>query len=299
MTEKATRHLERRELGGMYVEAITIGKHKEHPERNEDTFVATPTTFAVIDGSAPRLPLKWAGHSSAQFATNALKEVLETTSPTLNGVELVAAMTKSLNEHIDQIGAGEIVKDTPEARPAALFTAARIVGDKLVITGVGDIACRINGQLVHNDLIITEELMIKKRIAAMKQAVKEDPNLSEEELKKLGKAAIEDDLKTQVKNYFNNGNNDLGLGIVDGDPVPDKFVKTYEFDLSNVETLELFSDGYYAVPTEPSIEVFEEAFFISEEEDPLRWDKYPAVKVPNAQQFSDDRTILIAKTKPE
>lgn len=295
MQEKATRHLERRELGNMQVEASTIGKHKEHPELNEDTFVATPTTFAVIDGSAPRLPLKWAGHSSAQFATIVLKEVLETTPPTLNGVELVAAMTKSLNEAIDCIGAGEIVKDTPEARPAALFTAARIDEQKLMITAVGDITCRINGKVVHHNPILTEELMIKKRIAAMKQAVKEDPNLSEEELKKLGKAAIEDDLKTQVRNYFNNGNNYLGLGIVDGNPVPDKFVKTYEFDLSDVDTLELFSDGYYSVPPEPSIDAFEEAFFTSEQEDPLRWDKYRAVKVPNAQQYSDDRTILIAR----
>lgn len=295
MTEKATRHLERKELGGMHVEAVTIGKHKAHPELNEDTFVATPSTFAVIDGSAPRLPLKWEGVSSAQFATIVLKEVLETTPPTLNGVELVAVMTKRLNEQIDRIGAGEIVKETPEARPAALFTAARILGDKLIITAVGDITCRINGKVVHHDAILTEELMIKKRIKAMKKAASENPNISEDELKKLGKAAIEDDLKTQVKNYFNNGESELGLGIVDGNPVPDKFVKTYEFDLSDIDTLELFSDGYYAVPTEPSIEAFEEAFLLSEQEDPLRWDKYPAVKVPNAQQYSDDRTVLIAK----
>lgn len=290
-------HVERKKLGGMYVEALSIGKYRKHSERNEDGFVATQDTFAVIDGSAPKLPIEFNGKSSAQFATDVLKEVFKTSGPDLNGPALVAVMTDRLNEALDEIGATAMISQTPEARPAALFTVARIHKGKLIVTAVGDVHCRINGQVVHDDRILSEDLMIEKRVAAMKDALSKQPNLSEEELRDIGRAAIEDDLKNQVKNYFNVSDDKLGLGIINGTEVPEKFVKTYEFNAVDVHTLEIFSDGYCEIPQEAEITSWEETFMTSEKDDPLRWEKYPAVKCSSPDQFSDDRTILIAKAK--
>lgn len=286
-----------KEMAGMHVEALSVGKHKNSPELNEDGFVATSDTFAVIDGSAPRTSVKFVGRSSAQFATEVLKDVFTTTPPSLNGPELVAVITDKLNGAVKEIGAEEIVRQTPEARPAALFTAVRINGDKLIITAIGDVHCRINGQMVHEDRILTEDIMIGKRVAAMKHAKSQNPDISEEELRRVGRAAIEEDLQTQVRKYFNNPDDPLGLGIIDGDDVPEKFIKTYEFNVADVHTLEIFSDGYYVLPEAVEIESWEKAFLSAEREDPLRWEKYPAVKASTPDQYSDDRTILIARVK--
>lgn len=277
------------------VNVLSVGKYKNSPELNEDRFVATSHTFAVIDGSAPRVPVKFDGKSGGQFAADVVKEVLEASDPDINGPELVALITNRLNEQIDNIGARNSINQVPESRPAALFTAARINGNKLIVTALGDIHCRINGQIIHSERLITEEMMIEKRIAAMRSAKSQNPDLSDDELRNIGRAAIDEDLKAQVKNYFNNPDDPLGLGIIDGNPVPEKFIHVYEFDLAEIRTFELFSDGYYVIPQKAEIEAWEKAFLAAEKKDPLRWKKYPAVKAATPDQFSDDRTILIAK----
>lgn len=290
-----TPRIESNELGDFHVEAFSVGKQKKHPELNEDGFVTIPNTFAVIDGSAPRTVTKFSGKSSALFATDVLKDVFTITPSTLNGIDLVAKITAKLNEKIDTMGLRDIVIQTPEAKPAALFVCARIVNGKLIITALGDITCRVNGKIIHNDHILSENLMIEKRVKTMEKEIRRNKNISDDKLRVLGKAAITEDLKTQVKEYFNNPDNPLGIGIIDGNKVPGKFIKTYEFNTADVKTLEIFSDGYYAIPKEPTIEAFEKAFLEAEKEDPLRYKKYPAVKFTTPEKFSDDRTILIAK----
>lgn len=287
--------IERREIHGRSVEALSVGKHRKEPERNEDQYVVTPHTLAVIDGSAPRLDVKFDGKSGGRFAADVVADVLRTTGPDVNGMALVAIMTQRLNEAIDRIGARELITKTVEARSAVLFTAARIFEDQMIITAVGDVHCRVNGQMVHTDEILSEQEMIKKRVAAIEQAHAQNPDISDDELRTIGKAAILQDLHTQVGAYFNNPDDPLGLGIIDGTPVPEKFVKVYRFPLKDVQTLEIFSDGYCVIPDEASIEAYEKAFFESEAEDPLRWRKYPAVKTSTPEQFSDDRTVVIAK----
>lgn len=285
-----------KEFPGIKVWALSVGKYKNDPLLNEDGFVVTKDTFAVIDGSAPRVDLKFDGKSSARFATDVVKGVLQTTASTINGKDLVTRITAKLNEEIDRIGVRNIIQETKEAAPAALFISARIVEDKVIITALGDVSCRINGTIIHEYHFITEEQMIKKRISAMKDAKKKNPLILDEKLLAIGRRAIEEDLKEQVKNYFNNPTSKLGLGIVNGEEVPDKFIKTYMFDLKEIKTLELFSDGYFIQPVPCEIEAWEKAFFAGEKKDPLRWNEYPAVKAATHDRFSDDRTIVIVKT---
>lgn len=283
----------KKEFPGLKVKVLSIGKHKNDPSLNEDGYVITKNTFAVIDGSAPRVDLKFEGKSSAKFATDVVKNVLSTTPPSVNGKELIAVITKELNKEIDRANIGDIITKNREACPAALFTSARIVEDKIIITALGDVFCRLNGKIIHSYRFTTEELMIEKRIQAMKKAKEKDPSISDENLLAVGKEVIEEDLKEQVRKYFNNPNSELGLGLINGESVPDKFIKTYTLDLKDVKTLELFSDGYFISPAIPEIESWEKAFFKGEKEDPLRWGKYPAVKGATKDMFSDDRTIVI------
>lgn len=280
---------------GLKIEVLSVGKHKNSPSLNEDGWIVTKNTFAVIDGSAPRINLKFEGKSSARFATDVVRNVLLTTSSSLSGKELVAEITKELNKEIDRVGLRDTIQRAKEACPAALFTAVRIVEDKIIITALGDVSCRLNGKVIHTCYFKTEELMVEKRIKAMKKAKEKDPSISDENLLAVGKEIIQEDLREQVKKYFNNPNSELGLGIINGESVPDKFIKTYVFDLKEVKTLELFSDGYFILPDNAEIESWEEAFFKGEKIDPLRWSKYPAVKGATKDMFSDDRTVLIVR----
>jgi len=285
----------RKEFLGLEINVLSVGKHKDDPSLNEDGWIVTENTFAVIDGSAPRVDLKFDGKSSARFATDIIKNVLLATPPNINGKELVLEITSVLNEEIDKIGFREIVKKNKEATPAALFTSARIVGNKVVITALGDVYCRINGKVIHCDRFESEDLMIAKRISAMKNAKNKNPSILDEELIQIGHQAIMQDLIYQVSNYFNKADIDLGLGIIDGNKVPEKFIKKYAYDLKNIKTLELFSDGYHVLPHSSSINSWEKKFFEGEKEDPLRWRKYPSVKAASKNMFSDDRTIVIVK----
>jgi len=287
----------RKEFTNLKVCILSVGKRKNDASKNEDGWVAIENTFGVIDGSAPRVDLKFEGKSSARFATDALRNVLLTTSPSVNGKELVLAMTAFLNEEINRIGYKDLIQQNREASPAALFTVARIVENQIIITAIGDISCRINSKVIHKDNFKSEDLMMKKRILAMKKAKNKNPFIQDEELIRIGKQAITEDLKLQVINYFNNPNSDLGFGIIDGKEVPEKFIKKYIYDLRRIKTLDLFSDGYHLLPHSSNINLWEEKFFEGEKEDLLRWKKYPSVKTSSISQFSDDRTILIANFK--
>lgn len=276
------------------VEALTICKSKKDQSLNEDLWFANKGTFAVVDGSKPRITLDFKGKSGAQFAAETVREVLLNTNSSVNGAELVDKITEKLNERIDEIGFREVVDKDPLARPAALFSCARITGEKIIITALGDVGVRVNGKVVHSQSFETEEAMAEKRIHAMKKAYKENPHLSHDELFLIGVEAISKDLKQQYK-YFNNPNSELGLGIIDGNAVPEKFINVYKFNLGGIKSVEIFSDGYFILPDSQEIEDWERGFAEGEKEDPLRWRTYPAVKGAFKDNFSDDRTILIAK----
>ncbi|RJQ36915.1 hypothetical protein C4559_04240 [Candidatus Microgenomates bacterium] len=275
-------------------EALTVGKNKKDQSLNEDLWVTSKDTFAVVDGSKPRIPLDFRGKSGAQFAAEAVRIVLLNTNSSVNGAELVGKITEKLNERIDKIGFREVVNKNPLARPAALFSCARITGEEITITALGDVGVKVNGKVVHSQSFETEEAMAEKRIQAMQKAYKKNPHLSADELFKIGVEAISRALKQQYK-YFNNSNSELGLGIIDGNVVPEKFIKVYKFDLRDVKSIEIFSDGYFILPDTQEIKDWERGFTEGEEADPLRWRKYPAVKGAFKDNFSDDRTILIVK----
>ena len=173
---------QRKEFPGLRIEALSVGKHKDDPSLNEDGYIITENTFAVIDGSAPRTDLKFEGKSSAKFATDVVKNALLETNPSVNGKELVAVITKELNKEINRANIRDIITKNRQAYPAALFISVRIVEDRIIITALGDVSCRLNGRIIHSYRFKTEELMIKKRIQAMKKAKEKDPSISDKNL---------------------------------------------------------------------------------------------------------------------
>jgi len=69
-----------------------------------------------------------------------------------------------------------------------------------------------------------------------------------------------------------------------------------DFVRSDVETLEIYTDGYPALPEAVSLAAWEAALRHADETDPERIDAYPSTKGCDAGRFGDDRTIIIARS---
>lgn len=180
---------------------------------------------------------------------------------------------------------------------AAIFGVVRIESSKVIITQVGNVGIRINGQKVLLNEHKIDPIMAQMRVDAMRKAKQENPTISNDELLEIGRQAISESLKEQVTKYYNNPNEELGHGVIDGREVPVKFIKVIELDLRDIDTIEIFSDGYFKVPQEVSIAAWERTFEEVENEDSLKWNSYPSTKGSTTSQCTDDRTILIARFK--
>jgi hypothetical protein len=163
----------------------------------------------------------------------------------------------------------------PKFRFTCGFICIRIVDDKILITYLGDLGFRINGSEIYQEI---KQIDIDNSEARSKY-IREtnDVNGSRDHIRPL--------LFKQFE-YQNNPQEPLGYGVIDGTDTPAKFVKFFEYDLDKIHTIELFSDGYFDIPQEVSIEAWEKSFEKVEKEDPDKWKKYKSTK------SKDDRTIV-------
>ncbi len=86
--------------------------------------------------------------------------------------------------------------------------------------------------------------------------------------------------------------------VIDGlaDATPHALVR--DLPLESVETLEIFSDGYPAIPEAATLAAWEAALRHADEVDPDRIGPFASTKGCAPGRFGDDRTILIARRAP-
>ena len=89
----------------------------------------------------------------------------------------------------------------------------------------------------------------------------------------------------------------LGYGGIDGFAVPARFVETRSYRLAEVETIELFSDGYFKQGAGFGVADWETAFREVEAEDPHKIGRYMSTKGTTAAQLTDDRSYLGIRLK--
>jgi hypothetical protein len=268
---------------------FSAGKDPENPEANEDLFASSDTSFVLADGSTAKegtkdvaaIYGKSGGQVAAEIAVRATQE------SELNGVNLVRHVTKQLNEEYRRNYPAAL--EDSRRRFAVTLLAARIVGNELVITQVGDSGFRINGRDVFVPSMLIDMLDAQARATAIHQAL--NLGLDEPAAAKFGREYIEPSLNQQYS-YRNNPHHLLGFGCIDGGEVPEKFIKTGSFQLRDVSTLEMFSDGYPVHPPAATVEAWEAAYEQAQAEDPLRYKKHLATKP------ADDRTVAILEFSP-
>lgn len=89
----------------------------------------------------------------------------------------------------------------------------------------------------------------------------------------------------------------LGYGGLDGFAVPGRYIETRSYALADIETIELFSDGYFKLGNGFGTAAWEEAFREVEAEDPHKIGRYMSTKGTTATMLTDDRTYLGVRLK--
>jgi hypothetical protein len=89
----------------------------------------------------------------------------------------------------------------------------------------------------------------------------------------------------------------LGYGGLDGFAVPDRYIEHRSYPLAEIDSIELFSDGYFEPAKGFGVALWEESFRAVEKADPYKIDRYISTKGTTAAALTDDRTYLGVKLK--
>ncbi|HEV2514236.1 MAG TPA: hypothetical protein VGV07_03235 [Devosia sp.] len=89
----------------------------------------------------------------------------------------------------------------------------------------------------------------------------------------------------------------LGYGGLDGFHIPDRYIEHRSYRLADIESIELFSDGYFEPGKGFGILEWEASFRAVEAADPYKIDRYISTKGTTAQALTDDRTYLAVRFK--
>jgi hypothetical protein len=218
----------------------------------------------------------------------------------------------------------------------AAFVAAFLAGDAVRLLAIGDCAARINGREMlrrefPGDLVLSAARSEAWRLlagrgvapdvarAAVRRLIVEglDPaRPAREAFAGAELAAIRDavtgraDLRAavggdgRVRQILDAGlqgiraaPGEFGAAVVDGIEDPSGAVLVRDLALADVETIELFSDGYPATADAVSVASWEAALAHADAVDPERVGTYPSTKGRDGRKFGDDRSILIVRTK--
>lgn len=257
----------------MQINAFSQGKK---PDLNEDFFGSNNFTVVVADGATDKSGRTYSGQTGGEIASRLV--VRASLDSQLVGVELVRELNAAIASRYEQLGVLQAAHNDAKSRFSCSVVVARIVGDALIITSVGDAGFRVNGSEVHQDI----------KQVDVDNALKRAEFIEETGDVQGAREHILPDLLAQFA-YQNNGEHSLGYGVVDGTTTPDAFVHVDQFLLDDVQTLELFTDGYFALPEKAEIAAWEDVYERVEKEDPYKYKNYKSTK------NTDDRTVIVAK----
>lgn len=119
------------------------------------------------------------------------------------------------------------------------------------------------------------------------------PNVPEAEILQL----IHHGIANGQGKFQNSADLALGYGVIDGFPVPPKFIDSTSIPLADVETIELFSDGYFSAAKTFGTAAWEAEFERVESEDPHKIGRYMSTKGTTDVALTDDRTYLGVRLK--
>lgn len=314
----------------MKVEMFSHPKDRTAFVPSDDVLLTLPGIFGVFDGATdPRGSNGATVKSSGLFAAEIVARYCGRTfsdfdhfSMTIQ--DLMFALTAEL--------ASASSDERYQSRPTTTMAIALIGPETVRIIVVGDSGVRVNGTTIYRHEKSIDEVSAAARIAVFNLLFDKGGNpdgiemsarrtifqgfdtcvndgvLSQTETEDLiatvakslseiaNAAIIESFLRKGIKAQSKFGNDDghpLGFSVLNGSSPSLKDVIDVSLDIKNVKSIELFTDGYFAVPTNVTLEAWEQMFAEIEKRDPHKLDKYPNVKGSTTTDFSDDRSVII------
>ncbi|MCB9359193.1 hypothetical protein H6503_04640 [Candidatus Woesearchaeota archaeon] len=254
------------------VEIFSDGKSKD---RNEDFFGYNENCFVIADGATDKSGKIHDGKTGGEIISRLIVE--ECLKVSHDGKELVEHLNKAVKGTYSKYGISDLTVD-PKYRFTSSFICVRISASKIVVTSVGDCGFRVDGKEVYKEIKESDQINSKKRANYIEKTGDIEG----------GRDHIIPFLIDNFKNQ-NNADSELGFGVIDGTETPGKFISLYKFNVSGINTIEMFTDGYLIIPDDVSIKSWEDGYRKVKEEDPYRYKEYKETKI------DDDRTIAIIK----
>jgi serine/threonine protein phosphatase PrpC len=277
------------------------------PSKNEDVAAATATGLFLADGATDKTGFSY---PSGKTGGRELAEIAVTIAQATesNGYELADEVTTAIQNFYAQANATALTD--PSMRAATTLVVARLSGDKLIVTQIGDTNARItmkdgsvhvltNDKLVDTENAHTRSEHITRELADFSTTQGREPTVDERKaIIASGREAIMDRLKTQYTLQNNAEDSTYGYGTLDGlavprqfaDGKPTDFVRSFEYAASDVDMVELVSDGFYGeFADEPSADAYQNLYRQIHETDPDKYTKYLSTKP------IDDATVVIAR----
>lgn len=106
-------------------------------------------------------------------------------------------------------------------------------------------------------------------------------------------ALLDGGVMTGQGRFQNNMVSPLSYAVLDGFEVPMDLVRVIDRDAAAVDTIELWTDGYFAPAAAPSVEAWEASFREVERLDAEKIGRYPCVKGSVPGRYADDRTVIV------
>ncbi len=275
-------------------------------DANEDVLFADSTVIALADGATDKsgieyLSGKTGGRELAELAT----QIAATSEK--SGYVLTDEITGRIREFYTDNNSEAL--DDKSKRASTTLAVARLIGNYVVITQVGDTNIRVTRHdgsidIFTNDKDIDYEnakLRAQAIYAGFEQFQKQFERVpSVRETQKIidaGRDAIDTNLHNQYR-LQNNASEIDGYGTIDGSDIPQQFrkgnptdfVKTMQYEAGEIATIELVSDGFYGqFPEVVSIEAYKRLYQDIHRRDPYKYLEYLSTK------SRDDASVAIAR----
>jgi hypothetical protein len=261
------------------LDRFTHSKSRENVG-NEDRLAFSDAYIAVIDGATSKNSQTFNGFSGGAYVARIIEDSLSVIQPGLSGSDLIAEISKIVDNHLAQTSRSE-------RRPSAV--AAILSLHAKTITRVGDVGVMINGIGAIPQKTI-DQIAANAR-AAFTRAELARGKIKLDTIKRCdpGRAFILPLLEAQYV-FQNNASNIYGYGCIDGSDVPSKFINVTR--LSVGEEAVLATDGYPILCR--TLTEAEAKLSRSLRDDPMRIDNDLGTKGydPETQASYDDRTYL-------
>ncbi len=289
--------------------------------------------YAVIDGVSDKTGLRFGNKTSGQMAThiiacviNKLPELVgdeligadrllslidaefnrvaeELKTDTLGAAQLVLVQERADNFQFIIIGdAGLRINGTEIFRTNHVIDEICAYGRRAIwlyleehavpVTQRNDIARGYTVNGMDTVLELGTKWIVDATLTVLLQQATNDistvmPNISEQLISQTLRSGL------LIQPRYVNRIHDLGYPSINGSAIPRELVVQFDRKRDAINTIELFSDGYFSCPRGTTVQDWEDEFQKTEATDPNKIGQHLSTKGSGDKVFSDDRTVVV------